>query len=389
MNAETFLGNEIIEIYKQIHSKYPNGVNYQSTKQLVDGDRIRYSVSFIPILEIDNILEANDALELDSIEIHPRDEYPDDFLDTIKEIEKELEDIESNSNVNAMEQELTKEIQALEDISSALDEIKEPCIKTIQKELVKMGISEKWLQSTLDGLIMSDITEDKNLILNFVLDELESNFTFMNNYDKEPNILMMVGPTGVGKTTSIAKIASNFNNDAQGYDIAFINLDQNRLAASEQLKGYASLFSVDYADLNEENEFIWQLHEYRNKDLIFVDTGGISPFDIKKLLETASFINSASKSKISIALVLPATLKKEDMKRMYENFSFLGLDYLIITKFDETFSITELTDFLKTCNTPMYYFSVGQDLNNNLIPASSEYLRDRLMKEWQSIECKS
>ena len=88
-------------------------------------------------------------------------------------------------------------------------------------------------------------------------------------------------------------------------------------------------------------------------------------------------------------MVLPATQKKEDMKGRYENFPFWGLDYLIITKFDETFSITELTDFLKTCNTPMYYFSVGQDLNNNLIPASSEYLRDRLMKEWQSIECKS
>lgn len=383
MNAETFLGNEIIEIYEQIHSKYPNGVNYISTKQLIDGSKIRYSISFIPIEE------SYDVLQLSNLDIKTKDEYPDDFLKSMQELENELANIESYSNIENLEKELELEIEALEEIQFAVDEKQESCVEIVQRELTKRGIDEIWLKNTLDKLILSDITDDKNLILNFVLDELEANLTFVNNADEKPNILMMVGPTGVGKTTSIAKMASNFNNDNKNYDIAFINLDQNRLAASEQLKGYASLFSVDYADLNEENEFIWQLHEYRNKDLIFVDTGGISPFDIRKLLETASFINSASKNKISIALVLPTTLKKEDMEKMYENFSFLGLDYLIITKFDETFSITGLTDFLKTCNTPMYYFSVGQDLNNNLIPASSEYLRDRLMKEWQNIKCKS
>lgn len=381
MNAETFLGNEIIEIYKQIHSKYPNGVNYISTKQLVDGNKIRYSISFIPIEE------TFDMLQLANLDIKTKDEYPDDFLKSMQELENELANIESYSNIENLEKELELEIEALEEIQFAVDEKQESCVEVVQRELTKRGIDEIWLKNTLDKLILSDITDDKNLILNFVLDELEANLTFVNDNDEKSNILMMVGPTGVGKTTSIAKMASNFNNDNRNHDIAFINLDQNRLAASEQLKGYASLFSVDYADLNEENEFIWQLHEYRNKDLIFVDTGGISPFDIKKLLETASFINSASKNKISIALVLPTTLKIEDMEKMYENFSFLGLDYLIITKFDETSSITGLADFLKTCDTPMYYFSVGQDLNNNLIPASSEYLRDRLMKEWQNIKC--
>jgi flagellar biosynthesis GTPase FlhF len=382
-NAETFLGNEIIEIYEQIHSKYPNGVKYISTKQLIDNDRIRYSISFIPTVETDSILE------LGNIEIHPTDEYPEDFLNIMKGLEQELTNIEDYSNTDSVEKVFDKELTIMEDIVSNTDAPKESCVEIMQRELVKRGIDEIWLKNTINKLIQSDITEDKNLIMNFILDELEANFTFVDDIEQKPNILMMVGPTGVGKTTSIAKMVLNFKDDIQSDNIALINLDQNRLAASEQLKSYASSFDVDYADLHEENEFISQLDEYKNKELVFVDTGGISPFDIKKLVDTVSFITQASKYEISLGLVLSATLKKEDLERMYENFSFLSIDYLIITKFDETASITGLADFLTTCGTPMYYFSVGQDIHDNLIPASSEYLRDRLAKEWQNIACKS
>ncbi|MDD5359958.1 MAG: hypothetical protein PHI79_05595 [Sulfurovaceae bacterium] len=383
MNAETFLGNEIIEIYEQIHSKYPNGVKYISTKQLIDNDRIRYSISFIPTVETDSILE------LGNIEIHPIDEYPEDFLNIMKGLEQELTNIEDYSNTDSVEKDFDQELTIMEDIVLNVDAPKESCVEIMQRELVKRGIDEIWLKNTINKLIQSDITEDKNLIMNFILDELEANFTFVDDIKQKPNILMMVGPTGVGKTTSIAKMVLNFKDDIQSDNIALINLDQNRLAASEQLKSYASSFDVDYADLHEENEFISQLDEYKNKELVFVDTGGISPFDIKKLVDTVSFITQASKYNISLGLVLSATLKKEDLERMYENFSFLSIDYLIITKFDETASITGLADFLTTCGTPMYYFSVGQDIHDNLIPASSEYLRDRLAKEWQNIACKS
>ncbi|MBD3808454.1 MAG: hypothetical protein IE880_07045 [Epsilonproteobacteria bacterium] len=253
--------------------------------------------------------------------------------------------------------------------------------------MIKKGINEKWLEETLDKIDKIEAKEDKNLILNFILDEIEANFTFVEDIYKKPKILMMVGPTGVGKTTSVAKIALKFKDNIQNDRAAFVNLDHNRVAASEQLRSYASLFDIDYADLYEESEFAWQLSEFNDKEIVFVDTGGISPFDIKKLLDTVSFITQVLQYDIKIALVLPVTLKKEDLKSMYENFSFLSLDYLILTKFDETASITGLADFLIACDIPMYYFSVGQDIHNSLIPASSEYLREKLMKEWQKIEC--
>lgn len=360
MHTETFLGSEIIEIYKQINFRYPNGVNYISTKQLIDGNKIRYAISFKPIAE------KNDIANAPKHKVIPTDESSQEFLETLNELEQELVRLEELVNENKTQ---------------------ETCIKKIKRELIKKGINKKWLEEILGKLNACDIKEDKNLILNFILDEIEATFTFANNVNKKPNILMMVGPTGVGKTTSVAKIALKFKDDIQNDRVAFVNLDHNRVAASEQLRSYASLFDIDYADLHEESEFTWQLSKFNDKEIVFVDTGGISPFDIKKLLDTVSFITEASQYDIKIALVLPATLKKEDLESMHENFSFLGLDYLILTKFDETASITELADFLIACDIPMYYFSVGQDIHNNLIAASSEYLREKLMKEWQKIEC--
>lgn len=360
MHTETFLGSEIIEIYKQINAKYPNGVDYISTKQLIDGSKIRYAISFKPIVQ------PSDIVDTYSHKVLPTDESSKEFLNRIKQLEQELARLEELSNESKAE---------------------ETCIKKIKRVLVKKGINEKWLDGILGKPTLDAIREDKNLILNFILDEIDATFTFANNVNKKPNILMMVGPTGVGKTTSVAKIALKFKDDIQNDRVAFINLDHNRVAASEQLRSYASLFDIDYADLHEESEFAWQLSEFNDKEIVFVDTGGISPYDVKKLLDTVSFISQVSEYEIKIALVLSATLKKEDLESMHENFSFLSPDYLILTKFDETASITGLADFLIACDTPMYYFSAGQDIHNNIIPASSEFLRDRLMKEWQKIEC--
>ncbi|MFA5501436.1 MAG: GTP-binding protein [Sulfurovaceae bacterium] len=352
MRHETFLGSSIGVLYRQIVSKYPNGVKFVSTQQIRNGDKIRYAISF-------KYIEIADEINT---------KFKNAFIEKIEGLEDKIAKLESLGD--------------MEPANNA-------CIDTIKEELRAKGVDAKWLEKISEVLVKNELDTEKNLIMHYILEELDASLVFSKKDKQPPKIIMMTGPTGVGKTTAIAKLVNYYKDKIDTSKMAFINLDHYRVAASEQLKGYANLMDVEYGDIEDASEFSRELDRFQDKELIFVDTGGISPFDINRLLETVSFIRGASAHDLSIVLVLCATLKKEDLIAMYEHFSFLNLDNLIVTKFDETSSISGLVDFLRSCQTPLYYFSIGQDIEKDLMPASSDYLLSRLAKEWQNIECEA
>jgi flagellar biosynthesis protein FlhF len=113
--------------------------------------------------------------------------------------------------------------------------------------------------------------------------------------------------------------------------------------------------------------------------VILVDTAGMSPYDTQKFIKTVEYVQTDIPRKLEVNLVISATVKYEDMDALYQNFSFLNLDSVIISKFDETKHLGTLLNFMLLYHLPMSYFSIGQEVPDDLMIASKEYLLEQFI----------
>lgn len=353
IQKDIFVGSSLVKLYKEIFQLYPYGVNFVSTTQRENGDKIEYTIQVEPRMSLD---------------INKYNEIEEIFNNKINSLESELSKLELKNKQNEAY-------------------IQNDSFEKLKSKLLAKGLDYNWLELISKQISESGLSNDIKLVINYMIDEIECNISINNNKTNScPKIKMMVGTTGVGKTTTIAKLASKIKEATDDVlDITFLNLDHYRVASSEQLKMYATLSEASYEDIYDSNALNAQLESFSENSIVFIDTAGASPIDISKILETISYVNNAHDIDIEISLVMPATFKKEDFIYAYNHFSFLNLTSLIITKFDETSSITGLIDFLKTCPTKLDYFSIGQQVPNDIIDANSDYLMERLRNEWMEL----
>ena len=192
--------------------------------------------------------------------------------------------------------------------------------------------------------------------------------------DKKQRIMMLVGPTGVGKTTTLAKLAARFAyGNEKRYKTGIITLDTYRIGAVEQLFQYAKMMKLPILDVIEVEDFQNAIKQLSYCDVILIDTTGNSQYDKEKLERLDKFLKHSS-AKIDVDLVLSAGSKVEDLIEIYNGFSFLEIDTLIITKFDETKIFGNVFSLIYETNTPVSYFSVGQEVPDDLVEAKSEFL---------------
>ena len=192
--------------------------------------------------------------------------------------------------------------------------------------------------------------------------------------DKKQRIMMLVGPTGVGKTTTLAKLAARFAyGNEKRYKTGIITLDTYRIGAVEQLFQYAKMMKLPILDVIEVEDFQNAIKQLNYCDVILIDTTGNSQYDKEKLERLDKFLKHSG-AKIDVNLVLSAGSKVEDLMEIYNGFSFLDIDTLIITKFDETKIFGNVFSLIYETNTPVSYFSVGQEVPDDLVEAKSEFL---------------
>ena len=196
-------------------------------------------------------------------------------------------------------------------------------------------------------------------------------------------VMMFVGPTGVGKTTTIAKLAARYSYiQEKRSKVGIITLDTYRIGAVEQLFAYAKMMRLPIEDVVDPSDFNSALSSLGHCDVILIDTVGSSQYDKEKLIKLNKFLQN-SQMQIDVNLVLSAGCKLEDLKEIYKNFSFLNIDTLIFTKFDETKVFGTIFSLIYDTDKPVSYFSIGQEVPDDIVPASSDFLVECILEGFE------
>ncbi|MEW6595625.1 MAG: AAA family ATPase [Thermodesulfobacteriota bacterium] len=194
-----------------------------------------------------------------------------------------------------------------------------------------------------------------------------------------PTVIALVGPTGVGKTTTAAKIAAWFSIHQQ-CRVALLSMDCYRIGATDQLRTYARIMRLPCEVTLRPQDLAGALRKHRDKDLIIIDTAGKSPFDPHHVRELATWF--AAGQSIGIHLVVSATAKKEDLQQIIDAYRPLKVDGLVVTKLDETRAYAVLCQQIAASSLPVNCLCTGQKVPEDFQPASKDFLRTLFCQGW-------
>lgn len=191
----------------------------------------------------------------------------------------------------------------------------------------------------------------------------------------EQKTVVFLGPTGVGKTTTIAKIAANYHLIAQK-KVGLITLDTYRIAAVEQLKTYADIINVPLKVVYSGAELEEAVASYQDRDLILIDTAGRSHQNEKQMAELEAALAGISAEKY---LVLSATTKGYDLMAIIDAYRPIEIDNLIITKLDETQSFGILVQAPSYAQVPIAFITNGQSVPDDIEVADIDQLTNMIL----------
>lgn len=297
------------------------------------------------------------------------------------EAEAEAED------VSGKEEEIRDLQNQLEEMKAMLMEMSRnrgagDAVPTLQSAMQAQEVTEKVMQDMITKLNGTEILAPRNSVKasNALEKYIRKAIRIANGitlYSSKPKVVALIGPTGVGKTTTLAKIAAKFVLE-QGARVALITADTYRISAVEQLKTYSDILGLPLEIVYNPEALRKAIEKHSDKQLILIDTAGRSQYNEYQMKELSGLLGIDAD--IEKHLVLSATTKTSDGVELLENFSICQPDRVIFTKVDETGTHGIILNILHRRKVALSYITNGQSVPDDIEPASVERLAELLLR---------
>lgn len=268
-------------------------------------------------------------------------------------------------------------------LSEKEDKIPAP-LQKLNQLFIKHEISNE-IRIELMSKLMLKVEEQPDVsnetLIEWAKEELLTNLRGLHNNHKVQDfskIVCFIGPTGVGKTTTIAKLAADLMLKHKK-KIGFITADTYRIAAVEQLKTYATILNIPIEVVFSPEDLQPALDNLSACDTILMDTAGRNYLQERYIEELELLI--PKDEGIQTNLVLSLTTKYEDLSKIIENFSQIEVDRLILTKLDETRSYGTIVNLLYKNSFPLTYMTNGQNVPDDIVVATPDLIIDLILGE--------
>jgi flagellar biosynthesis protein FlhF len=282
------------------------------------------------------------------------------------EMRKLTEKIYGISNESKVEGTKTLRKNVTKQKSSNFEEIKEYLLdKDLNLEIIEKVINKV---SQYEPFVDEANRED---YLVSTLGSLIPTSDFELSKQSRPKVISIVGPTGVGKTTCIAKLAV-ISKILHNLDIGLISIDTYRLGALDQLKIFSEISNIDFLVAYEPSDIQKFMKKFKNKDIVFIDTVGRSQNNKKLLNSINDFLKKVKVDETY--LVLNSTSDYKVMLDVAKKFKVLNYDALVFSKLDEAISFGNIVNLVHEVDTPIKYLTNGQVIPDDIIAADSEFI---------------